>query len=177
MKIAFIGNDTKDVIILARYLVTDKGFTKMSMLDGIHRVVRSLYFVGGYQALRWHQQYAMYDALYSVDPTVWVKYLDYRLSKATNDIILTDIRYSSEAKLLTERGFKIIRIVSTNVKGNKGKIIAAKREGQTPLDGTILLQEAYPGKMMPYKVSYSITHNNLEATKKVLDRIVVDNSE
>jgi hypothetical protein len=119
----------------------------------------------------------MYDALYSVDPTVWVKYLDYRLSKATNDIILTDIRYSSEAKLLTERGFKIIRIVSTNVKGNKGKIIAAKREGQTPLDGTILLQEAYPGKMMPYKVSYSITHNNLEATKKVLDRIVVDNSE
>jgi hypothetical protein len=146
------------------------------MLDGVHKVVRSLYFVGGYQALRWYDQNNIYDALYRVDPTIWIKYLDYRLSKTTKDIVITDLRYSNEAKQLTERGFKIIRI-SSPTKGSKAHSLAIKRGGQNPLDGSILLQEEYQGKTMPYQVSYSIYNDSTEATKKALDRILLDISK
>lgn len=44
----------------------------------------------------------------SLDPDVWVKDLKKRLSRMSGNIVVDDIRYENEAKMLKEEGFTIV---------------------------------------------------------------------
>jgi len=172
LRIALIGNNTADVVSLSRYIEKKHGFTRMSMLDGVRKTVRSLYFYKGYSATQWEAQNNFYDALYKIDPNIWTKYLEYRLSKTDKNVVITHIRYSQEAKRLNELGFIIIRISSP--KKEVARSLAIKRRGQDPADGTLLIQETFIQKNTPYKVEYSIYNDNKDNTKEQLDKIIAN---
>lgn len=168
LRIAFVGKNKDARMFCARYLKTNHGFDLVTLQDGAIAVIRRLYFGQRPHKLRWEEKLRIYDALYKVDPNIFIGYLESRLKKMTQDIAVPDARYVNELQRLKELGFIFIRV---NTPPTKLHYIKSLSMDTNP--GAMLYYEWFSPEADNYiKATYSIMHENREATKRILDEIV-----
>lgn len=166
IRVAFVGKSKVGVTFCARYLVTHHGFKKLSLQDGVRRMLKRLYYYGTYKRLTWEFRYRVYDALYKIDPNVWINYLEVRLKNTPTDVVVEDVRYMNELDRLKLAGFTIVRITAPE----KRRINYIR--GILDSDaGTVILNEWF-NKDFAYQVDYSIYNETKEGTRKALDDLV-----
>ena len=109
MKIAIMGKAGSGKDTIADYLVKKYGFKKISFAMGLKNVAEGLYF------MKRKDRKLLQDlgsALRSVRESVFI---DYTLSKADGNTVISDLRFPNEYKRLTEEGYLILRVEADTI--------------------------------------------------------------
>lgn len=172
IKIALIGKKATGKTFVAFYLQKHHKFKRIRMDDGVTKFIRDMYGYSNYKRPKWEFRYDIYNALYRLDPDMHVNYLFRKMLRIDKDIVVEDVRYVSELKLLKEAGFIIIRIASPET---RRKLHLSKALRDAPA-GTLILAEAfYDDKTAQYSADYTIINEDREKTRqdviKLLDTI------
>lgn len=90
----------------------------MKYADPIYRIEKSIYDIAGLkhpdefpkESRRALLQFVGTEWGRNLDPDIWIKNMDKRLSDINTHVCVTDVRFPNEADLLRKHGFKIIRV-------------------------------------------------------------------
>jgi hypothetical protein len=171
MRIAFVGKSRSGKSFAANYLMKSHGFKRVAFSDGIRRVCTIIYYYDKHKRLRWETRLRMYDALYKIDPSIWVGYVERRLRTTDRDVVVEDARYINEVQELKKLGFTIVRVArpETLRKRHLGKSLGDHAAG-----GTVLLHEWFnTDPTDSLGVDYSIYNETERGTYAMLDNIVI----
>lgn len=112
MRVAIVGRSRTANTTVARLFQRPHGFKYLSLDDGVKRTMEHIYGMGKYQKIRWERRTEIYNALYKIDPDIWVGFLAQRLTRTTGDVVCPDARYINELDRLKALGFTIVRVTS-----------------------------------------------------------------
>jgi len=171
IRIAFVGKPAAGQASAANYLKTKRGFKRVRFIDAVTRICRLLYFPHKYERIDWEKRRAIYDALYKIDPNVFINWIKFKMSLSTWDIVIDDAKYINEVQGLKELGFTIIRINSST----KHRAMSIGRYlGKNILPGTVTLTEFFNKDASEIlQVDYSIYHDgNLKNLGATLDELL-----
>lgn len=167
MRIVLVGKTVKSISAANTYLTKNHRFKGWGLDDPLDEFIKKIYYFHNFAKIRWEQRLRFYDALYKVDPDIWVKYLSGRLAKSDSNIVVQNARYISEVKYLQNLGFTVVRIVTNNPRGNMG---------HTVLDaapGTVVLNEYFNSSTSGgYRVDYSVQGDTKNGIEMGLDSVV-----
>jgi hypothetical protein len=169
MRIAFVGKKASGKTFAARYLEKKHKFYHKPLREGVFRILRILYYYGDHKHIPWEQEMRVYDALYKLDPDIWIGYLERRLRTSTGDIVVDDARYINEVQKLKELGFILIRI-------NAPEDARKRRIGKALLDAaenSVILAEYFHKDLSSlYQADYTILNESRDSTRAALDIII-----
>jgi hypothetical protein len=106
MKIAILGRAGSGKDTVANYLVSEHGFEKHAFSEGLYKICREYY---GMTVKDRGLLQEVGEAMRSIDPDVFVKYLGRSLKNSKN-IVISDVRFVNEYKTLKDLGFKFYRV-------------------------------------------------------------------
>lgn len=169
MRIAFVGKKAAGKTFAARYLTTKYKFKHLSLKDPLYDILKKLYYYGGWKRIPWEQEIKFYDALYKLDPNIWVGYLERRLRTTTMNVVVDDPRYINEVQALKELGFILIRIDAPE--NQRRKMIPAHL--QNAAAGSVGLAEYFHKDISKaYQTDYSVLNTDRDSTRRALDIIL-----
>ena len=167
LKIAFVGRLSSGQKEAAIYLKKKYNFKRMKFDDGVRRVILLLYSIPHFKKTGPYQKLAVYDALYKTDPDIWFRYLEARLTRVTNNVVIEDARYTNEVLRLKELGFIIVRLSRPRLR------YLTIRSPKTASPNTVALIEAFDKNAADrLSVDYSILNDSKEALYRGLDEII-----
>ncbi len=170
IKIALVGKKKSGRFFIAQHLKLKHHYKNWKLLDGVERILRTLYGYHSWERIPWEKQIEVYDFFYKRDPNVWIEFLKTRLEKTDKNIVINDARYINEVQELKKLGFVIIRVTAPE---DRRKANIAKMLGPTADKGTVVLHEYYnTDPTVGYQVDYSIHNENPASTKEAIDIIV-----
>ena len=168
IRIAFIGRVKSGRTWAADYLRSQHNFKKESLGDGVTRILRILYYYGSHKQIPWETKLLVYDALYKIDPDIWIGYMERKLRTTTRDVVIDDARYINEITALKDLGFTVIRITAPETR-RKRHLKGVK--GASP--GILTVHELFNRSFLEIAgVDYSIYNETKDGTRKALDEIV-----
>ena len=166
INIAFIGLNDRAQTTCAEYLKHTHGFKRMDMDDGVKYFMRQMYDLNGWSNIKRADRRAFYDAIYKVDPNIFISHITSRVKKSLNDIVISDVRYVNELDALLELDFKIVR-VTTPAKPKIGVYVKGAAAGTTALSS--LYDKKFAVK---YDVQYSLQFTKKSDLPNVLDPLL-----
>lgn len=169
IRIAFVGRSREDKTFLAEYLRYTYKFSRKNLNDPLVDFIKKLYYFEPDQRVHWEMRREMYDALYKINPEMWITYYKNRMERSTSDVVCDDARYMNEGIALQEMGFKMVRVTSPLKKNARLR----KSLGKSAAPGTLFLNELYSRDFLKdIKVDYSIHNVERESTKRAMDAIL-----
>jgi dephospho-CoA kinase len=170
IRVAFVGKSKAGKTWAADFLRRQRGFKKLSLNDGLRQILRKLYYYETHKTINWQTRVLYYDALYKIDPDIWVGYMERRLRTTTRDVVIDDVRYLNEVARLKELGFVIIRIVAPENK--RTRRLNAYRSATS---GLVDMHDLYARDFNETAgVDFSIYNDSKDATRASLDDIIAD---
>jgi hypothetical protein len=168
IRIVLIGKSKSGRTWAADYIRAKHHFRKMSLGDGVTRIQRILYYYGTFKRVPWERKLEVYDALYKIDPTVWIGYLERKLRTTTANVVVDDPRYLNELSALKELGFTVIRLTAPET---RRKRFSSNTKAASP--GLLVLHEMFSRDFLETAgVDYSIYNETKDGTRKALDEII-----
>jgi hypothetical protein len=168
IRIAFVGKNKSGRTWAADYLRSQHNFKKLSLNEGVDRMVRIFYYYGDHKRVPWERRLLMYDALYKVDPNIWIGYLERRLRTTTRDVIVDDPRYINEISALKDLGFTVIRLTAPETR--RRRYLKGIKNAEP---GTLAVHELFNRNFLETAhIDYSIYNETKEGTRKALDDII-----
>jgi hypothetical protein len=169
IRIAFIGKSKAGRTWAADYLRSTHKFKKLSLGEGVTRTLRILYYYGSFKRIPWETRIRVYDALYKIDPEIWIGYMERKLRTTTRDVVIDDPRYLNEVATLKDLGFTIIRLTAPEVRRQR-RLSNVK----TASPGVLLLHEWFNHDFLEVAgVDYSVYNETKDGTRKALDEIIL----
>lgn len=178
IRIVLVGKSKAGRTWAADYVRVHHHFRKMSLGEGVTRIHRILYYYGTFKRVPWEQKLEVYDALYKIDPTIWIGYLERKLSTTTSNVIVDDPRYLNEVSALKALGFTVIRITAPETRRRR-----FVKNVKAAAPGLLVLHEMFSHDFLETAgVDYSIYNETKDGTRKALDEIIsslkkLDNTE
>ncbi len=171
IRIAFVGKPASGQVSAADYLKKNHGFKRVRFINAVTRICRILYFPHKYQRIDWEKRRSIYDALYKIDPNVFINWIKFKMSNTTWDVVIDDAKYINEVQGLKELGFIIVRI-NTNTKQRAMSI--GRYLGKDIIPGTVTITEYFNKDASEVlQVDYSIYHDgNLKNLGRTLDELL-----
>lgn len=171
LKLAFVGKPNSGQTSAAVYLKKRYYFKRVMMMQGVTRLSKMLYGLRKYERLTWEKKRAIYDALYKVDPDIWINYTARRLETTTEPVVIDDAKFLNEVIKLKELGFIIIRI-NTSLKHRTKSI--GRFLGKDIIPGSVTMIEYFNKDATEIlRVDYSIYHDgNLENLRRSIDELL-----
>lgn len=168
LKIAFVGKNKSGRTWAADYLRVHHDFKKLSLNEGVDKMMRTFYYYGDHKRIPWEVRLRVYDALYEIDPSIWIGYLERRLRTTTRDVVVDDPRYLNEINALKDLGFTVIRLTAPETRRRR----FLKGVKNAP-PGVLAVHELFNRNFLEAaKVDYSIYNETKDGTRKALDEIV-----
>lgn len=171
LRLAFVGKPNSGQTSCAVYLKRKKRFKRVRMMQGVTRILKALYWYKKYERPSWERKRAVYDALYKIDPDIWITYTARRLERTTEPVVIDDAKFVNEVLKLKELGFIIIR-VNTGLKHRTKSI--GRFLGKDVIPGSVAMVEYFskdPTEAL--QVDYSIYHDgNLDNLRKTVDGLL-----
>jgi hypothetical protein len=168
IKIVFVGKSKSGRTWAADYVRAKYHFKKMSFGQGVARIHRILYYYGTFKRVPWEQKLGVYDALYKIDPTVWIGYLERRLRTTTRDVVVDDPRYLNEVTALKGLGFTVIRLTAPETRRRR---FVKNIKAAAP--GLLVIHEMFNHDFLETAgVDYSIYNETKDGTRKALDEVI-----
>lgn len=168
IRIAFIGKNKSGRTWAADYLRSQHNFKKESLGEGVDRILRILYYYGTHKRIPWEHKLLVYDALYKIDPDIWIGYMERKLRTTTRDVVVDDARYINEIKALKELGFTVIRLTAPETRRKR-----FLKGVKTASPGVLTVHELFNRSFLETAgVDYSIYNETKDGTRKALDEIV-----
>lgn len=166
MKIALVGKKAAGKSLVSLHLKKVYKFKQMPLAYGVDRIYRTLFYTEAYKRVPWEYKREIYDALYDVDPEIWMHFLEKRLKTTVNpNVVVDDPRYVNEVLRLKELGFFIVRVETPDSKQRHiSKGLSGARQG------SVVVHEYFNGSA--YKVDYSISNETRVGTKKATDILI-----
>ncbi len=172
LRLAFVGKPNSGQTSVAVYLKRKRKFKRIRMMQGVTRVCKTLYWYKKYERPSWEKKRAIYDALYKVDPEIWITYLSNRVARSTEPLVIDDAKFVNEVRKLKELGFIVIR-VNTSMKHRTKSV--GRFLGKDIIPGSVAMTEYFskdPTEIL--NVDYSIYHDgNLQHLYKTIDELLV----
>ena len=169
LKIAFVGKKAAGKTFAAFYLQKRYKFLRKPLREPLRKFLRTIYYYGDYKRVSWEQELGFYDALYKLDPNIWITHLKRRLNTSTSDIVVEDARYINEVQALKDMGFILIRI-------NAPESLRKRNIGKSLLDAaenSVILAEYFHKDLTSlYRADYTLLNEDKESTRKALDIII-----
>lgn len=143
LRIGLVGKNKNCNVWVGEYLRYHYRWEHKRLNEPIeHFVKRTHWYLEGKKGkvYSWEQKLTIYDYLYKLEPEIWVKYMEWRLTKQLKHCVVSDIRYVNELQYLRDKlGFKIIR-----VQGPARKLDQVQKSlGTEFAPGTLALAERY----------------------------------
>jgi hypothetical protein len=132
VNIAFIGLNHNAQTSCAEYLRKAHLFKRINMDDGVKYFLRQMYDYNGWKNILIKERRLFYDAIYKVDPNIFISHVTSRIRKSENDIVISDVRYLNEMQALQKLNFKIVR-VTTPLPPKIGVYVKGAAAGTTAL--------------------------------------------
>ena len=169
IRLVLVGKKAVGKSFCADYLEDNWGIKKIGLDEPLQEFVRKVYYYAKYKKMPWEQKLRMYDALYKLDPNMWVTYLEGRLKTTTRDVVVHDPRYISEVQYLQTLGFVVVRVLTPEDSRKR-------RIGKSLLDaaaGSVILHEYFNSDpTQGYNVDFTIVNDTRENARKSLDIIM-----
>lgn len=157
IRIAFVGKPASGQITAADHLKKKYNFKRVRMIDGINRLCKMFYYKKGYERTPWEKRRSMYDALYKIDPNIFIGWIKFKMRTTTFNVVIDDAKYINEVQGLKEAGFTIVRI-NTNTKYRAKSI--GRYLGKDIIPGTVTITEYFNKDATEIlQVDYSIYHD------------------
>lgn len=171
IKIALVGKKAAGKTFIAFRLRRDYGFKRIRLQDGVDRIVKVLYGLEKMKRPSWEQRLYFYDALYKVDPNIFVNYALRRLQTTTMPyVVVEDCRYINEISALASNGFTIVRVTTPDDDVRRRHISKGLRGAAA---GSIKLTEYFnTDPSRTYQVDYNILNTTREETKLSVNRLI-----
>lgn len=112
-RIAFLGPMCSGKTWAASYLVDNYGYTKISFADKLKTIAYDLYGVQNKDARSRALLQELGQDIRKHDVDVWIKIALYKadyLAKQGKSLVIDDLRYTNEAKVLKRNGFVLLRM-------------------------------------------------------------------
>jgi hypothetical protein len=167
MRVVLVGTKQTPRTAVARELERAYKFKVVGMLDAVERIYRIIYFNNKWNRVRWEKTVKIYDALYEVDPEIWIQYMERRLSTSTQDIVIPDVRYVAELDRLRNLGFTVVR-----VREEGGTSVP--HPGKSLLDageGTVIVHEYYGKLPVDFGISFENRKNMVENVSYLVSKL------
>ena len=169
IRIAFIGKNKSGRTWAADYLRVQHGFKKLSLGEGVTRILRILYYYETHKRIPWEQRLLVYDALYKIDPDVWIGYMERKLRTTVRDVVIDDPRYINELKVLKDLGFIVIRLTAPETR--RSRFLKGIKSASP---GALTMHEQFNRNFLEIAgVDYSIYNESKDGTRKALDEILL----
>lgn len=162
LNIAFIGLNYQAQVSCTEYIRHKFNFKRIDMDDGIKYFLRQMYDLNGWKNIGIKQRREFYDAIYKVDPNIFISHIKSRVRKSERDIVVSDVRYLNELQALQEMDFKIVR-VTTPVLPKVGVYVKNAAPGTTALSS--LYDKSFAIK---HNVEYSINFNKFGDLPRII---------
>lgn len=151
--IAFIGLNHTAQTACAEYMKRQYSFKRLNMDDALKRFLRTSYWYENWKNISFKQKLSFYDAVYKVDPEIFINYVRGRMELSKKDTVIYDVRYLNEVKALQDMGFTICRVIKPVKDLQVGKYV---KNAET---GTVGLSIAYDRRFSAnHKVEHSINY-------------------
>ena len=168
IRIAFIGKNKSGRTWAADYLRSTHNFKKESLGEGVDRIMRIMYYYGTHKRIPWEQKLLVYDALYKIDPNIWIGYMERKLRTTTRDVVVDDARYINEINTLKDLGFVVIRLTAPEVR-RRARLKGVKSASP----GALAVHELFNRSFLEVAgVDYSIYNETKDGTRKAIDEIL-----
>lgn len=169
-RLALVGKAKVGRSAVAKYLEAQHGFKKMDLQDGVNRTLRTLYGWTSYTRVPWVTRLRVYDALYKIDPNIWITFLLWKIERTKmQDIVVDDVRYLNELEILKNLGFKVVRITSPEIRRQH---LTSNLLDAAP--GNLITQEWYNKDFSELiGVDYSIHNDERKAMNRAVDSLVI----
>lgn len=139
-------------------------FKRINMDDALTQFIRTSYGWGQRQKLKFNEKLRFYDALYAIDPDIFIKYTLTKLEYNDADIVIPDVRYINEMKALQEAGFIICRVTTGN-KRNRFDLYSKNAN-----DGSIAVALQYDRDFaVANNANFSLVWSSRAQTKEIVD--------
>lgn len=147
----------------AEYLRIYHDFKRLNMETALKLFHKRSYWFKNKHQIKWFDLQAMYDAIYKVDPEIFINYTLGRLAHSKADHVIWNVRYINEMKALQEAGFVICRVTHNVRRTDIGKYAKNAADGSIPLalqyDKTFAIR---------HKVDYSVNWTDKASTGTIL---------
>lgn len=151
-------------IACAEYLRRSRGFKRLNMDEALKRFLKTSYWYKEKQNISWKTKLEFYDAVYRVDPNIFIKYVEGIMNKSFVDTVIYDVRYLNEMEALQKMGFIICR-VTTNVKE-----LQAGKYVKSAAPGSVVLSLTYDKRFsVNYNANYSVNWTSKATTAALMD--------
>lgn len=164
MRIALVGTKQAPRTTVARQLERAHQFKVVGMLDAVERVYRLFYYGERWGRVPWEKSIKIYDALYTIDPEIWIQYMEKRLQTTTRDVVIPDVRYVAELDRLRDLGFLVVRVKQIEENPTARPARALMDAGK----GTVIINEYY-GRI---PVDLAITYESFQNMKIVVEHMM-----
>lgn len=158
MRVVLIGNSQTLRTRTSQYLVKNHGFKSKRMAEDLYSFIGKMIGREKYNyKIKWESLITFYDAIYKVDPTLWVGHMEKRLRMSSDDsnIVIDDARFVSEVQKLRELGCVIVRIQLNQASVQH----LYKNVGK--LSGTAIIDEWF-GEKSPADITIEMSHRPSE---------------
>lgn len=136
----------------------------MNMDEALQRFLRTSYWFKHKQNMDFQTKLAFYDAVYRVDPELFVKYVAGRIKTTNVDTVIPDVRYLNEMEALKEMGFIICRVTTNAKQLQAGKYI------KTAAPGSVALSLVYDKRFsINHSANYAINWTSKASVGPVID--------
>jgi dephospho-CoA kinase len=96
---------------VASLLVNQYGYRKIALADKLKEIAADLFEVKGKSSKERKILQELGNKIREIDPDIWVNYVVKKVGFEDN-IVIDDVRYLNEARVLKENGFKLITITT-----------------------------------------------------------------
>jgi hypothetical protein len=173
MRIALVGTKQEPRTGVARELERSYNFKVVGMFDALKRFYRQIYYQEKITRVPWEKTYQIYDAIYAIDPEMWIYYMEKRLAKTTSDVVIPDVRYVAELDRLRQLDFTIVRVKHADS-------VATVRPAKTLMnagEGTVVVNEYYGKLPVDLVIAFESPQNMRKVVKHMLDNLTEHVSE
>lgn len=165
--IAFIGTTQAGQTACAEYLYHTYRFKRINMDEALRQFIKTSYWYKVKQNTNWIQKLQFYDAIYSVDNEIFIKYMRGRMEKVESDVVVWDVRYLNEMKALKDMGFIICQVYHPRGKVEIGKYVKSSNEG------TVAVAMTYDDRFsINHSPDISVTWGKYSDTKPIMDALL-----
>ncbi len=151
----------------AQYLKLTYKFKRLDMEKPLNQFLRTSYWFKVKQNVTWGKKIDFYDAIYKVDPEIFIKYVDGVMKISKLDTVIWNVRYINEMKALQDMGFKIVRVNVPNRRTQIHKYSRKAAEGSVPV--ALQFDRNFSTN---YNTDYSITWSKYGDTRGIIDSLL-----
>lgn len=170
IKILLVGKRKQPITWASIYLKDRHKFTRIRFLDGVRRIVKTIYGPHfRYYDFPWERRFNVYNTIYRLDKNAWAGFMERRVRKLSNNVVIDDPHYVNEVNYLVDNlNFIVVRIdFQSKIKPTPGRALLDSEPG------TVLLQEHYgASRTSPYKVEFTLTVYSRQQLYGALDSLV-----